>query len=413
MSSSLPFSERVMIAFFILLMLIGGAAMGWTISSIPADFWHDIATFSQISSGAATRKFSKKINQDFVFSQPLHQTERVVSWLLTGDWGPGVREGCDGWLFLRDELMRYPDAQAAASMRLRAGIVQQLAHTLAAQKIQLMVVLVPDKSRIESAHLCGLHRSDSFAGRAQEWIHLTGLPVLGTELGVELHAVDDEQGSAIQGGIIQGSTIVDLTPLLKQQSGARFYRTDSHWNEAAAAQSAQAIARYLHGLHWIASINNTTGVTDIRDVSLEVHSVMKLRPGDLFHLATLDQLPAWLGPKPELTMQSIWNGGASPSTAGADDLFGDVDLPKIVLVGTSFSLRSNFFNALQHAVGVPLANVAKDGGEFDGAMRDYLSSATFKQTPPHVIIWEIPERMLQAPSKPVEQQWSDHLKLQM
>jgi len=406
MSSSLPFSERVMIAFFVLLMLIGGAAMGWTISVIPVNFWHDIASFSQISSGAATRQFSKKINQDFVFSQPLHQTERVVSWLLTGDWGPGVRQGCDGWLFLRDELMPYPDVQAAASMRLRAGIVEQLAHTLAAQQIQLMLVIVPDKSRIESTHLCGLRRSDGFAGRVQKWEDLTGLPVLGRELGAELHAGGDEQASTMQ-----GSTIVDLTPLLKQQLGERFYRTDSHWNEAAAAQSAQAIAHYLHAFHWV-SRDTPSGVVDTREVSVEVHSVVKPRPGDLYHLATLDQLPAWLGPKPELTMQSVWNGGAgSPSMAGGDDLFGDADLPKLVLVGTSFSLRSNFFNVLQHTVGVPMANVAKDGGEFDAAMRDYLSSATFKQTPPHVIIWEIPERMLQAPIKPVEQQWAEQLRL--
>jgi alginate O-acetyltransferase complex protein AlgJ len=43
-----------------------------------------------------------------------------------------------------------------------------------------------------------------------------------------------------------------------------------------------------------------------------------------------------------------------------------------------------------------VANFALDGGDFDGAARAYLRSAAFKQTPPKLLVWEIPERVLTA-----------------
>ena len=46
-----------------------------------------------------------------------------------------------------------------------------------------------------------------------------------------------------------------------------------------------------------------------------------------------------------------------------------------------------------------LGNFAKDGGEFSGAARDYFASPAFRETPPQLLIWEIPERDLQSPYK--------------
>jgi alginate O-acetyltransferase complex protein AlgJ len=52
---------------------------------------------------------------------------------------------------------------------------------------------------------------------------------------------------------------------------------------------------------------------------------------------------------------------------------------------------------LQRAVGASVGNFALDGGAFSGAAKAYFDSAAFKQTPPKLIVWEIPERDLQAP----------------
>ena len=37
------------------------------------------------------------------------------------------------------------------------------------------------------------------------------------------------------------------------------------------------------------------------------------------------------------------------------------------------------------------------GGEFSGAAKDYFARPAYRQTPPKVLIWEIPERDLQTP----------------
>ena len=90
-------------------------------------------------------------------------------------------------------------------------------------------------------------------------------------------------------------------------------------------------------------------------------------------------------------------GAADEAALGEDDLFGDSQLPNIAVIGTSFSRNSNFIPFLERAVGARVGNFAKDGGEFSGAANDYFSSPAFKQTPPEVLIWEIPERDLQSP----------------
>jgi len=73
--------------------------------------------------------------------------------------------------------------------------------------------------------------------------------------------------------------------------------------------------------------------------------------------------------------------------------------PNVALIGTSFSRNSNFVAFLEQALGASLGNFAKDGGEFSGAARDYFASPAFRETPPQLLIWEIPERDLQSPYK--------------
>ena len=72
-------------------------------------------------------------------------------------------------------------------------------------------------------------------------------------------------------------------------------------------------------------------------------------------------------------------------------------MPGIAVIGTSFSRNSNFIPFLEAALGTRVVNVARDGGEFAGAANAYFGSATFRDTPPKLVIWEIPERSLQRP----------------
>jgi alginate O-acetyltransferase complex protein AlgJ len=51
-------------------------------------------------------------------------------------------------------------------------------------------------------------------------------------------------------------------------------------------------------------------------------------------------------------------------------------------------------------------NTAKDGGGFLQAITAYLKDDSFKTSKPKVLIWEIPERMLQSPISD-EKGWLD------
>jgi alginate O-acetyltransferase complex protein AlgJ len=78
-----------------------------------------------------------------------------------------------------------------------------------------------------------------------------------------------------------------------------------------------------------------------------------------------------------------------------DDLFGDENLPNIVLIGTSFSRTSQFIPYLEMLLHSKIGNFALDGGDYSGSAKAYFSSPSFKDTPPKLIIWEIPERVIE------------------
>ena len=292
--------------------------------------------------------------------------ERQASWLAIGDLGPQVRQGCTGWLFLAEELAPQKDAMALQTARAKAVI--EIRDELRQRGIQLVVAMVPDKSRVDSRQLCGLNRPAVFENRLRAWIS-------------RLKAAD--------------VAVVDTTPALQalQEHGKEpFLRTDTHWNETGAAAAAQAVAAFIRS----------------RGIDAEPHqdydiqaAAPAVRPGDLVRLAGVDGLPAAWQPAPEQAVSSSFTprkaaeGGAKASAE--DELFGDQNLPTVALIGTSFSRNSHFSEFLAAAVQSPVASFAKDGGNFWGSAGAYFSSDAFKQTPPRLIVWEIPERTLQLP----------------
>jgi len=172
------------------------------------------------------------------------------------------------------------------------------------------------------------------------------------------------------------------------------------------------------------------GVQPVPTVNRQIASqVVSPRSGDLIRLAGIDWLPASLAPRPDdarattfsdlpATAASAPNASATgaaatagpaattvPTTAGNaaksddSDLFGDADLPNIALVGTSFSRTSGFVPFLDYALNTRVASFARDGGGFSTSLVNYLKSPTFKESPPKLIVWEIPERVLQASAK--------------
>jgi len=299
--------------------------------------------------------------------------ERGLSWVVAGDLGPRVRRGSSGWLFLGDELTVHDQPQLNAAQR--KVDVLKVQKILAAKGIKLLVVVVPDKSRIEASHLGMLHRPARYTPRASQWVGELKLA------GVE--AID----------------LTDTLSAFKQKNGAAFLKSDSHWTEQGAEAAARSVSAEVLRLKIVATPTQSL----IVDKRIETN-----RPGDLIRLAGVDWLFDALQPQQDLAQETSFKVGsqaqdkvkldtapASSANRQTDDLFGDADLPNIVVVGTSFSRTSNFVRFIEKELMAKIANLARDGGDFSGAMNTYLSSVAFKKTPPKLVIWEIPERVLQ------------------
>jgi len=356
---------------FAAILATGFAVTISSLRDIPAQKWQQMAHLQKIAQGESSRTFTSQLNEHFLWSKPFAQIERAVTWNLAGDTGAQVRTGCSGWFFLTDELSTY--SGGAQNANARAYMVGEVGRMLKARGVTLVVTVVPDKSRIEQARLCGLHRPLAFADRIDAWESLLA-------------------GKQIR--------LIDLRAVLAGVNGGdAYYRTDSHWNEAGADAAAKAIVEQLRA--WkLAEVPAHPVAADA------VKTVVSERMGDLYRVSSLDGLPGWARPALEKTAVSI----VAPVVNQSDDLFGDAGLPALALVGTSFSLRGNFVPMLSQHLGAPVANLAKDGGDFDGAALSYLRSATFQKEAPKVVLWEIPERMLQKPFKPSERAWLEDLK---
>ena len=288
--------------------------------------------------------------------------QRALGWLTLGDLGPRVRQGCPGWLFLRDELNVYADGDR--HLATRADTVAAVQRELASHGIALLVAVVPDKSRIEPQHLCGLYRPASLNARLNDWT--SRLAALGVP-------------------------VVDLGAALRGVPGDAFFRTDTHWTQDGAGAAARAVAQRIRAMG------------EPRDLSAASQPGYRVadkpparRPGDLVRLAGLDALPVSWQPRAEIVTGRDYLHVAQ-AAASADDLFGDADVPGIAVIGTSYSTTSDFVPQLALALGKGVGNFARDGGKFGGSAHAYFASAAYAQTPPKLVVWELDERDLQAP----------------
>lgn len=317
-------------------------------------------SWEQVFDGEVTHLIAKEL-ANVPFAKQAANLERAASWISLGDTGSRVREGCPGWLFLSDELKIHPHASSNAEKRVLK--VSQITKQLNKRDIKLLVVLVPDKSRIADEQLCGITRSAQLTDRTVRWR-------------------DEAQAAGVR--------VLDLAPVLQPLGSAAFLRTDTHWSEAGADAAARAVARQVAAL----SIQ-ATPKKQFNSVSTEA----KVRLGDLVRLAGLDWLPAGLQPQVEHVAPTriVEQPSNDSALLSEDDLFGDSQLPNVAVIGTSFSRNSNFIPFLEMALSASVGNFALDGGEFSGAANVYFDSPAFRQTPPQVLVWEIPERDLQSP----------------
>lgn len=159
-----------------------------------------------------------------------------------------------------------------------------------------------------------------------------------------------------------------------------FFKADHHWTPDGASEMAQDVAAFAKTLPVYSALKKTEFVTtDLPAASTE----------PTFGAAIKKICGASVAPDNIITTQT------APAAKGdADSLLGDAAATEVVLVGTSNSKREvndlNFSGLLKEFLSVDVLNAAISGGGIAEAMSNYLASNHIKDTPPKILIWEIP-----------------------
>jgi len=329
--------------------------------------WSGGFSLQALVDGDATSALAKSLQKQMPFADALVTADRVVGWVALGDLGPRVRRGCDGWLFLTDELVVHPGREKVFHARL--AMIGRVARFLESRGIALVVMPVPDKSRFATPYLCGIERAPALADRLQRFA-----------AGLKARSIK----------------AVDLSQALGTRDGEGYYRTDTHWNEQGARRVAEAIAADLRRWGLAPAVRLTFELTAEPE---------RERVGDLIRLAGLDQVSPLMRPRGDLESPVRIKQIATQAVGILDD----IAAPEVTVIGTSFSRRGNFIGSMSLVLAAPVANMAQDGGWVFTAATDYFRNPAFAETPPRVIVWEIPERLLDEPLAAADEQWAEAL----
>ncbi|MFP6849001.1 MAG: alginate O-acetyltransferase [Pseudomonas sp.] len=329
--------------------------------------------FSVIDGGLA-KTFESHYDENFPVKTLGTSLWAGLDYLLFNEGRPGVLIGEHDWLFSNEEFKAEVDGpqQVRENLALIKGIRDQLAQ----HNVQLLMAVVPSKSRLYPEFVGDNTTSQLRQGLYQRFLD-------------ELHNAE--------------ISAPDLLSTLRKGKAntAMFLRTDTHWTPEGADLAAQQLSNSL-----------TDGTLDGEPQRyITTPGVAKPYTGDLTRFLPLEPLFGYLLPPPDQLRRNQTQ--AAEQVIGDDALFGDSDMP-VALVGTSYSANPawNFAGALRQHLQRDLSNHAEDGQGPLIPMLKYLQSDEFKNAPPQLVIWEFPERYLPMASdlSDFDAQWLSALK---
>jgi alginate O-acetyltransferase complex protein AlgJ len=333
------------------LLLAGLGWGGWTlIEHGPKPEALQLSAWLDGSAGTALNKALRLPAQS-----SLETGQAALRYRLLGDTGQQVALGCPQWMFYRDGLRPQPGV-GTAPLQARQRLMQGWAQQLKAGGVQLLVVAVPDKSRIQDEQLCGQPVAPAMRERPEQWM---------------------------QWMQAQGIAFADLRPALSGQAGPMFLRTDVHMNADGARIAAQAVAR--------AALPLLGGVRGSQPFSEGPPGQPQPLDGDLLALSGLQHAPSgWRPRRDQVQPQAI-----EPVRGGG--LLDDTPAVEVLLAGSSNGLRSNFAPHLGMDLGREVWNLSMDGGQFSGAMVAALKRRATWPASLRLVIWEFSENTLSLP----------------
>lgn len=311
------------------------------------------ASLAGVLNGSLTATVDKTVVAALPGTPVLDDLVSGLSYKLLGDAGPQVRAGCEGWLFLAEELVETRDGVRNLAARVR--LAAKIKAAVEAKGIALVVLPVPDKADLARENLCGLAVSAQARRRPAWWWQQTA------SLGLDQ---------------------VDLRP---DYPPGGFLRTDTHWNQTGAAFAARQVA---------SAVTQRLGPGT---VPAEVQiGPPKDQIGDLMRLAGLSRSWPWSGPQPDR------QGDVTTRFTRSGGLLDDVPAPTVLLVGSSYSRNSGFLDYLQDTLNREVAQRSQDGGGFAAALLDILTRDPALLSQTRLVVWEFPIRVLTQPLTPAE-----------
>ena len=350
-SNDFPRAPGVVMALFLLASLLL-AVINPALLESPA---------APVLNGRWAAAYQARFDESSPLFEPATTLWGVVEYALFHQGRSGVLVGADGWLFSTEEFA-YPADEEVAAQALAANLeeIAAVEARLEAEDVRLVVALLPAKARVYREQLGLYALPEGPAGRYE---------------------------AALAGLRKRGVPVVELLGPLQQAkgSGSVFLRTDTHWTPFGARVAAQEVAEAISGL----------GVFDWLDEEeyLTTRSGVEPYRGDLANFLPLGPFYDALGPADDelASFETVSSGPVG------NDLFAEVDLP-VALVGTSYSQdeRWHFAGWLRQALGSDLLVAAQRGQGPLEPMREYLAGEAFRNAPPDLVVWEIPERYLNA-----------------
>ena len=336
--------------------LFGALAVGLSVwSGLGAA--REAAVGADLIGGAWASAFEHKLDEEAPHRAIALPLWGAIEYLGFGDGREGVVVGENGVLYTDEELRAYPDEAAAEAAQL--ALILRVRALLAERGVKLVVALLPAKARVEEAQL-GRVWPEGPRGRYGRFL-----------------------GALHENGVVAP----DLRPVFAEVEASgrpAFLPTDTHWAPEAAEATAQKLAAVIAEGALLPAQGGAVYARSLGEI--EPHE------GDLLKYIPLGPLAEGLGPAPDrfATLRAelrSGGGGGGPLDA--------VAVPGTV-VGTrySFNPRFGFAAALQIALGADVLNAAQEGLGPVTPMVRYLLDDALRESPPQLVIWEIPERYL-------------------
>jgi alginate O-acetyltransferase complex protein AlgJ len=308
--------------------------------------------------GEWTDQYERQFSRDHMLYERSDRLWAQISYTAFEEGQSGVQIGQDSWLFSEEEFTYHKERTLFFEDRL--DFIKQTAEKLNAHNIELVIALLPAKSRLYQSQLKAPYPSYN----------------------KEIYAKSLEYFK--ENDLIAP----DLLTLLKNQEDT-FFRTDTHWTNEGAQQVAEIISQTLQKRDLFSDNTNRYLLVKGDDVLFQ---------GDLNRF--LPHSAKYKEEKINLYKTVLQNANTDKRAA----LFVNIS-PPITLVGTSYSANPKWgFEAfLRAAFQQDVLNLAVEGlGPFE-VMQDYFDNYLGQKNDTELIVWEIPERYLVMPLQQEEE----------